>query len=224
MDEFEQKVRDSTVKAAQALSRSGMEFRVFRRSMANPKYWQRTGEGGFRLQAGVQPAEAIADIFRNGHLYGTECSTAMPIVYYKAMLDVMPTELFNKLYPGIQLMNWQYLDRDLYLVRLSGASDLLPGDARYFKNPDVDPTHPEWQGENVFYLGGGKYWGHGMGTATGDQIIRNLNRLRRDGATREAYLMDEVTRQDYKALARVVNSYTSTNSVAQALRAGAFAF
>ncbi len=215
---FELKVRDSIVSAAKALSRSGMEFRVFRNSKANPQFWQRTGEGGFKLLNGVKPADAIRDIYRNGRLYGTECSTAMAIVYYKAMLDVFGDELFNQLYPSIQLMNWQYLDRDLALVRLSTATELLPGDARYFKNPDVDPTHPEWQGENAFYLGGGKYYGHGVGITTGDAIIRSLNGLRKPGATRTAYLTDTVTRQNYAYLNRLASSFQRSGSLAMAMR------
>jgi protein-glutamine gamma-glutamyltransferase len=195
-------IRGSIVTAARDLAHSGIRFKVFRDSMANSDFWRRTPEGGFTLRADVLPSDAILDIYRNGSKYGTECATAMIIVLYKAMLDLMPTETFNKLYADIYLMNWKHIDRDLALVMKDEAADLLPGDAKYFKNPDVDPLTPEWQGENVFYLGSGRYYGHGIGIEDADSIIRSLNGNRRDGATRTAYLDDSVKRQDYLFLSQ----------------------
>lgn len=200
---FELRLRDALVTAARALARSGMAFRVFRESTANPNFWQRTGEGGFRLRDGVRPSDAVRDIYARGSLYGTECATAMVIVYYGAMLHVLTEDVYNRVYAGIYLMDWMYLDRDLFLKQYNRADDALPGDARYFANPDVNPLTPEWQGENVFDLGGGMYYGHGMGVTRADRIIRALNGARREGATRPAYLMDMVKRQDYKRLARL---------------------
>jgi protein-glutamine gamma-glutamyltransferase len=67
----------------------------------------------------------------------------------------------------------------------------------------VNPLTPEWQGENVFDLGGGVYYGHGMGVTRADRILRALDGARKEGATRPAYLMDTVKRQDYKRRARL---------------------
>ena len=198
----ELRVRQSILKASHDLARSGLSFKVFRDSKANPEFWNRTSEGGFELRAGVSPADAIADIYARGSLYGTECSTAMIIVLYKALLDVMPRGHFNRLFSSIYLMNWQHLDRDLALVMDRNPVDEIPGDARYFSNPDVDPLKPEWQGENVYYLGNGLYYGHGMGVKNADEIIRALNRVRKRDATRSAYLNELVKRQDYGQLAR----------------------
>lgn len=198
----ELKIRGSIVTASRDLAHSGLKFRVFRDSVANPDYWRRTSEGGFALRGDVQPSDAILDIYQNGSKYGTECATAMLIVLYKAMLDVMPVDTFNRLYADIYLMDWKQIDRDLALSMRDSAAALLPGDARYFRNPDVDPLTPEWQGENVYYLGGGRYYGHGMGIADADTVIRNLNRHRKSGSTRTAYLDDSVKRQDYLLLSR----------------------
>lgn len=49
---------------------------------------------------------------------------------------------------------------------------LVPGDYTYFNNWQVAP---EWaamgaRGENVFYLGDGKYYGHGMGIVTEQEV------------------------------------------------------
>lgn len=199
---MELKLRNSIVTAARDLHRSGMDFEVFRDSRANPEFWNRTDSGGFELKENVRPSDAIRDIYKSGRLYGTECSTAMFIVWYKAVLDVLPEEQFNKLYSKIFLMNWLHIDRNLAIVEKSKPVDELPGDARYFMNPDVDPMTPEWQGENVFYLGNGQYYGHGIGIEDARNMIRILNGQRREGAAASAYLMDSAKRQDYAYLAR----------------------
>ena len=198
----ELKLRNSIVKAARDLAGSGVAFEVFRDSKANPEFWNRTVNGGFQLKENVRPSDAIRDIYQNGTLYGTECSTAMFIVWYKALLDVLPVEQFNKLYSSIYLMNWMHLDRDLALVELSETTDELPGDARYFMNPEVDPLTPEWQGENVFYLGNGQYYGHGIGIEDAKTMVRILNGERKEGAAKSAYLIDSVKRQNYLYLAK----------------------
>lgn len=195
-------VRKSIVNKALALAYSGFEFQVFRKSFANPAYWNRNMVGGFTLKSEVLPSDAISDIIQNGQLYGTECATAMMIVYYASMLDVLGAEKFNKLFSDIYLMNWEHIDRDLFLREADDVADELPGDARYFMNPDVDPLHPEWQGENVFYLGDGKYYGHGVGILNADGVIRKLNNARKKDAQRSAYLLDGAKRQDYKMITR----------------------
>ena len=81
---FELKLRKEIVKSAIALNKSGMDFKVFKESKCNDKFWERTESGGFRLKENVKPSDAIQDIFINGNQYGTECATAMMIVYYKA--------------------------------------------------------------------------------------------------------------------------------------------
>jgi protein-glutamine gamma-glutamyltransferase len=194
--------RKSVVQASRDLAHSGFQFRVFRKSYANPAYWDRNMLGGFNLKSGVKPSDAIRDIFQNGQLYATECSTAVIIVYLGAMLGVVSEDQFNKLFPDIYLMNWEHIDRDLALREFDEIEDELPGDARYFINPDVDPVHPEWQGENVFYLGNGQYYGHGAGIDDAAGIIRKLNGLRKAGAQTPAYLLPGAKRQDYKQLTK----------------------
>ncbi len=213
---FELQLRRSIVNAARDLSRSGLQFRVFRKSKSNPDFWTRNADGGFQLAAGVKPSDAIRDIYDNGRLYGTECATAMVIVYYKALLDVLPEELFNKLFSDITLMNWQHLDPDLGIVTVDNPPDYLPGDARYVRNPDVDPLTPQWQGENVFDLGGGQYYGHGIGITTMDRIIDALNSARREGATKSAYLMDMAERPGFKNLYRKLAEYNARGGAQQA--------
>ncbi|MTI49332.1 MAG: protein-glutamine gamma-glutamyltransferase [Firmicutes bacterium] len=204
---FESNLRSSTVDAAISLHRSRFSFKVFRESRCNPKYWERTNEGGFILKDGVEASKGINDIYINSSMYGTECATAIVIVFYKAVLDVFKDDAFNSIFPKIHLMNWHYMDPKLGVNVYRNQSEYLPGDCRYVKNPDVDPLTPEWQGENVIDLGNGRYYGHGIGIRSMDEIIRILNRFRKEDATESAYLMDSATRPDYNRLERLYNNY-----------------
>jgi protein-glutamine gamma-glutamyltransferase len=198
---FELRLRREIINAANALNRSGMDFEIFRESRCNTDFWKREEDGGFTLKRGVKASNAIRDIYKNGRKYGTECATAMQIVYYKALLEVFPEEAFNKMFQNIYLMNWHRIESELRETGLMRkAKDFLPGDRRYFANPDVDPETPEWQGENVIDLDNGFYYGHGIGKHRADEIIRALNRNRRPNAEKEAYLMDSVGRPDFKRL------------------------
>lgn len=198
---FELDLRASIISASRELHRSGLRFRVFSETMCNPKYWTRTDEGGFLLKQGVLPSAAISDIFENGSKYGTECATAIVIVYYKAILNIFPKKLFNDLFSRIYLMSWKDLDPDLGIRSYRNPPDYFPGDCRYIKNHEVDPKTPEWQGENAIDLGDGTYYGHGIGITTINGIIHMLNEHRISGSTVSASLLDSVTRPGFKHLA-----------------------
>ncbi|MCT4566502.1 MAG: protein-glutamine gamma-glutamyltransferase [Maledivibacter sp.] len=196
---FELNLRKNIISASRELNDSYFSFRTFRKSICNSEYWTRTAEGGFLIKEDVKPSDGIKDIFINSSMYGTECATAIVIVYYKALVDIYPEELFNQLFANIHLMNWHYLDRDLD-IRYYEDVDFLPGDCRYFKNPDVNPLTPEWQGENVIDLGDGTYYGHGIGIGTAEEIIEALNDNRKEDSTTSAYLLDSATRPNFKYL------------------------
>lgn len=199
---FELRMRKEIVDAANALNKSGIAFEVFRESRCNPDYWIRQENGGFKLKRGVKPSDAIRDIFKNSSEYGTECATAIQIIYYKALLEIFPEDSFNRLFNDIYLMNWHNLSRELRGTgMMHREKDYLPGDRRYFANPDVDPKTPEWQGENVIDMGDGLYYGHGIGKHRAQAIIDALNDNRRENAEKEAYLMDSAGRPDFIKLA-----------------------
>lgn len=198
---FELQLRRALVDASVALGRSRLAFRIFRESTCNPEYWNRTPEGGFSLKPGVSAWAAIQDIYRNSGMYGTECATAMMIVYYKALADVFPAEAFDRMFPRIYLMNWHAIPPELREVgRTRRVEDYMPGDRRYFRNPDVNPETPEWQGENVIDVGGGMYYGHGMGIHNAQFILNALNQNRAADADEEAYLLDGAGRPDFNRL------------------------
>jgi len=201
---FELKLRKNIVIAAKNLNEGDMSFETFRKSMCNLDYWERSEEGGFILKKGITPSEAIEDISINSSKYGTECATAMIIIYYQALLKIFSEKLFNELFPKIHLMNWHYIDNALedagYIEK---RSDYFPGDRRYFDNPDVNPVNPEWQGENVIDLGDKIYFGHGIGIGNADEIISELNEYRIEKAKISAHLLDSAARLDFKALADI---------------------
>ena len=204
---FELQVRSNIVRASTQLNNSRFTFAVFRKSRCNEKFWDRTPDGGFRVKSGVKPSDAIKNIYQEGHKYATECSTAIVIVFYKALVDILSESLFNRLFPNTYLMNWQYIDSDLGIRNYNETDKYMPGNCRYFKNPDVNPLTPEWQGENAIDFGNGMYYGHGIGIKTGEQIIASLNQNRVSNARRSAYLMDSSTQMNYKSLYAAYTRY-----------------
>ncbi|MCC8122761.1 MAG: protein-glutamine gamma-glutamyltransferase [Oscillospiraceae bacterium] len=199
---FELNMRSEIVNAAYALNDSRLNFSDFHNARCNPRYWDRTANGGFSLKRGADSAAAINDIFINGGRYATECATAMMVVYYKALLAVYGAKLFNATFPQIYLMNWIIREPLLYQVGLpEKVEDMLLGDRGYFMNYDVNPQTPQWQGENVIVLPNGLYYGHGIGITTADEIIASLNENRRRNATHAAFFTDTAARPDFKRLA-----------------------
>lgn len=199
--EFEIRLRRAIIDASEALYRSGLRFETFRNSKVNTDYWTRTNDGGWALKSGVKASDAIRDIFVNGRKYGTECATAMQIVYYKALLDLFPEEAYNRIFKDIFMMNWYRIHPVLKDIgQLRKAPDYLPGDRRYIKNPQVDPETPEWQGENVIDLSGGMFYGHGIGRHKLETFVKALNQNRRPDATESAFLMDSAARPDFDRL------------------------
>lgn len=125
----------------------------------------------------------------------------MLIIYYHAVLNTIGKELFNRIFKYLYLYSW-HSDSDLKLQTID-TDFLIPGDIVYFKNPDVNPQTPWWQGENAVVLEDGSYFGHGMGITSAEQIIHFLNENRKDNSTRSAYLHKTVTRPNFRYLANV---------------------
>jgi protein-glutamine gamma-glutamyltransferase len=206
---FELEVRLQIIKAAHDLFNSRAEFATFYRSRCNNLYWQLTTKGGFQLKKDTKPAQGVVDIFNNGTHYAFECATAMMTVFYKAVLEVIGAGSFNELFKNLLLWDWNYdPDLDVKTVR---TTEYVPGDVLYFKNPDVHPKLPHWQGENAINLGDGNYYGHGIGIETAEKVIDLLNEQRKPGADQSAYLLEQATRPNFRLLyykIKRLNTYT----------------
>jgi protein-glutamine gamma-glutamyltransferase len=188
---FELFGRQQIIQAAKDLAHSQAKFTTFQYSRCNEKFWSRTPNGGFLLKENRDPSNAIEDIFQNSHLYAFECATAIVIIFYKAVLHLLEKKHFDQLFANVYLYDWQY-DKDLNIKTRHG-NDYIPGDCLYFENPDVDPKTPHWQGENAIYLGEDAYFGHGLGIRSKQEMIKALNKRRKPGATKSAYLLEQKT-------------------------------
>jgi protein-glutamine gamma-glutamyltransferase len=204
---YEVILRTNLILASKELHKSGLSFAVFKNAKCNEKYWT-IKNGGWQLKSGwvKEPSKAILDIYDNGQNYATECATAMLIVYYRAVHDSIGKLEFDNLFnKGLLLLDW-YSHSQIPTWYVPGFYGLmkqlayLPGDQRYFKNPEVNSMTPEWQGENVIDLGDGTYYGHGIGIKSATQIINSLNAHRKPGATKSAYLMDSASRPNIQFL------------------------
>ncbi|WP_129691682.1 protein-glutamine gamma-glutamyltransferase [Gottfriedia acidiceleris] len=203
IDEFENMLRNNIILSARAMFQSRVTFAVFAKSRCNPMYWQLMRTGGFLLRQGVKPSDAINDIYFNSPFYAFECATAMVIIYYHAVLNLIGENLFNQIFRNIYLYGW-HTDSDLG-VNAQYSNRFFPGDIVYFNNPEFNPLTPEWRGENAVVLGDGTYFGHGLGIMTAEQMIYTLNKMRWPGAYRSAYLTNSVTRPNFKHLAELSN-------------------
>ncbi|MBN3554411.1 protein-glutamine gamma-glutamyltransferase [Fictibacillus halophilus] len=199
---FEVVMRTNIVAAANGMRDSGAGFATFVNSRCNPQYWRRTAYGGFLLRSDVRPSDAISDIFINGKRYGFECTTAIMIMMYKAILETIGAGMFDQLFNGLLLYSTEH-DEDLQIIAVP-SGDSLPGDVRYVKNPEHHPNTPQWQGENLIDLGNGQFFGHGIGTGTIGEVIDVLNQKRMPGATVSAFLTAEIIRPNY----RLMSEYT----------------
>lgn len=197
---FEIRLRENIIEASMKLKDSGAAFTSFTYAKFNPVYWTKV-PSGFLLKPNVLPSDAINDIYSNGQEYGFECSTAMVIIFYKAVLDSIRIQDFNYLFRGLLVWNWNY-DPDLAIITLEG-NEFIPGDVVYFMNPDFDK--PIWRGENAVFLGKGLYYGHGIGIGTADEMVKALNTLRKEGAVQSAFMLQQHSRLNFKYLSQFAN-------------------
>lgn len=204
------KIRAAIVQMAYRLNQSGAQFATFSQTRGNAMYWDVTPRGGLRLKREIKPSDAIRNIFDQGHLYGFECATAMIVIYYGALLKTLGPKRFNQAFPSLFLFSWHTNSNlPIYSQR---AHDLIIGDVRYIDNPMVDPEHPEWQGENVVYMGNELYFGHGIGVKPLDQMIAIINTFQPSPDAPSAYLTDNVTRPNFHDLSQLEQKSTASSS------------
>ncbi|MCY9660974.1 protein-glutamine gamma-glutamyltransferase [Paenibacillus chondroitinus] len=195
---FELHMRTQIMESAKELSGAGVYFAGFQKTLCNPIYWHLTNEGRFQLNHGVKPRDAIRDIFENGGSYGFECSMAVIVVMYHALLHSIDPGQFDRLFAGLLLFDW-HSNGKLNLIDRFDKEEAVVGDVLYFENPDVEELLPWWKGENVVLLENELYYGHGhgLGIASGEEVINVLNKYRMPGSTKSAFLTDRYVHPDF---------------------------
>ncbi len=193
------RIGKAMVDSCEAMDKAGHSFALLKDHACNTDFFKKEGST-FVLKSGKKASEAVEDIFKNPSKYKFECATAMIIVYYKAMLDMLGPKDFDRICGDLRIGPWDY-ENDLGRIMNttgsgqaeapSGHKDKVkPGDYAYIRNWDVSDKGRAagWQGENVIYLGNGKYYGHPFGVETGTHIVDYLNTQRNAGSTRSASL------------------------------------
>lgn len=206
---FELNMRKKIIQSAKEMNQSQAVFTSFAYARCNPRYWQLTRAGGFLIRPDVQPADAIIDIYRNSSLYAFECATAIPIIYYHAIIKSIGSYLFNSLFRNLYLYSW-HTDSDLGIITFYSNHFLL-GDVLYVNNPDFDPKTPQFRGVNAVLLDDGNLFGHGFNIKTSDEMIEILNKTRKPDSKQSAYLTKLVTQPSFKYLFRATSSYRNFN-------------
>lgn len=206
---FEQaRMNAHIVRAAREMAASGAGFASrSAEDRVNKELWWLGYGGKMGVRMGVPSSKAIRDVFENGEKYAFECATGNLLVYYKAILDRIGDEDFDREFPKLRLFRWDIKDDDLVAAEKNDVfPDRWPGDHVYFSNPDFAPENSAWQGENTIYLGGGEYFGHGIGIESGDEILATLDSLRKPGARRKAYVHEKTSRIDGSVIAKLDTS------------------
>ncbi|MBP1960934.1 protein-glutamine gamma-glutamyltransferase [Paenibacillus aceris] len=199
---FELYMRTQIMESSRALSKSGVYFADFKHSMCNPAYWDITDQGRFQLKSGVAPQDAIRDIFTNGTSYAFECSMAVVVVLYKAILESIDPEKFDIMNSDLLLFDYDS-NSNLHLINRTVHEEAVTGDVLYFLNPEFEPKIPWGKGENVILMENDLVYGHGygFGIASKEVVIKVLNNHRIPGSTQSAYLTEQYVHPDFSYFA-----------------------
>jgi protein-glutamine gamma-glutamyltransferase len=197
---FDLKLRKNIIESSKRMDQGEAQFRTFQQSRCNPKYWKLTTAGGFLLKFGARPSDAVQDIFLNSSLYAFDCATASVIILYHALLKTIGAHSFNLLFQNIYLYSWN-TDPNLGLYTFY-SNHFIPGDIVYFNNPDFNPSTHWFRGVNAVVFEDGRFWGHGFGIRTAEEMIKILNKKRITGSLQTAYLTPLVTRPSMNYLAK----------------------
>ncbi|WP_078549149.1 protein-glutamine gamma-glutamyltransferase [Litchfieldia alkalitelluris] len=192
---FEITLRKNIIDSALLMNSSKATFTTFQYAHCNTTFWQLTTAGGFLLKPNVNPSDGILDIYQSSSKYSFECATACMIIFYHAVLKSIGKPLFNTFFKNIYLYSW-HADYDLGIYTYN-SDHFLPGDVVYFMNPDVNPSTSWYRGENAVLLDNSKYFGHGIGINTADEIVEFLNKQRRPESKQSAYLTRLVTNPSF---------------------------
>lgn len=204
---YELEMRKNMIESAEEMNEGQAEFTTFRYSRCNPKYWNLTQHGGFLLKSNESPSDAILDIYANSSLYAFECATACVIILHHAFLKSIGKQLFNSMFQNLYLYSW-HTDPDLGLYTFY-ANHFIPGDVVYFNNPDYSPETPWFRGLNAVAMTEDKFFGHGFGIRTNEEMIQLLNDYRKEGSNQSAYLTNLISRPSFNQISTLPTFQTT---------------
>ena len=205
------RVSKAMVDASEKMNSAGVPFAITTNHKANADFWTVGVGGTLELKPGVKPSEALEDIAQNPSKYGYECATGLVVVYYQAILDLIGPEDFDRIASDLILGPWQMEDSlaSLMVNRHPkpgqgtetdlGDHTLVPGNYYYFRNWDVtdEARARGWQGENVIYLGEGRFYGHGIGLGDADMFVGKLSsEMKPGGKTPSLLNLDAILSTD----------------------------
>jgi protein-glutamine gamma-glutamyltransferase len=199
----EQRLRDyiklaqEMVKAAEKVNELGIGFngRV-RAEFTESDNFEVRGAAGIQVKNGKKPSDGIDEIFAKPKKATFDCSSATMLIAHKAMKEVYGAAQYDTKIKRLEIDGFE-VDPDLRARYGHDKVPIRPGDRVLFYNPDA--AQQAWERENTIYLGGGKYFAHGLVDPknrngakiyTEAKLIELLNGLRRDNATQSAYKDD----------------------------------
>lgn len=194
------KIGAAVIDSCEAMAAAGFSFVDI-----TPQGWKQElpmthfvgGPYNFTVKPGVKPSDALMELFKNpGGAVKFECGTAMKIVYLRSILDLIGPKDFDRVCKDMSIgpgygtgMVPTYTESgSASTPSATGGNPMKPGERGYIANWDVSPQGRTggWSGENVVYLGNGKYYGHPFGVETAEHMIAYMNELRNPGSTRPA--------------------------------------
>ena len=154
----------------------------------DPTDWEEIELENFRLKPRRSASAAVNKIFSGGTAMDCACALWATLAY--SILNTVGPARFDRAM-GEAGQNNQNLVVGKRVARADegmlrqlidkpkpqSITDLLPGDAVYFKNTEyIHDKHPgsPWQGENTIYKGNGQFSGHGVGTQNPETILKIL--------------------------------------------------
>lgn len=165
-----------------------IQFALLPQTRFDRRYF-RPDARSFVLKRGVSATQALDALFANPESYAMECATAISVIHYAGIREAYREDtgsdaLFNARFADMRIGQLTMgAENDLRVARVNVYDAIQIGDHGYFQTPDVDPAARlgGWNGENVIYLGGDKYFGHPFGISDSRTIIQHLESVRIPG-------------------------------------------
>jgi hypothetical protein len=157
------------------------------------KYWEKKafpavedtpGGTGAQAKKGVSSSKAISEFFeKKGDWVGFDCRIAVSIVFKYAIMKTMPDQFdANFVQLGFQ-QDIKARDTKTSARKITGYTDLIPGDSVVFTNPNLKKNHI-FRNQNAIYVGKNAkgeplFYAHGPGKdfeklLTGAELISVL--------------------------------------------------